>query len=60
MSLTSYRAAPPRVSGDLFLRLAFKQITPRLEDAALDVWGVMLGNMMLYLEGPAVTYSPVP
>jgi len=28
------------------LRLAFKQITPRLEDAALDVWGVMLGNML--------------
>ena len=60
MSLTSYRAAPPRVRGDLFWRLAFKQITPRLEDAALDVWGVMLGNMLLYLEGPAVTYSPVP
>ena len=42
------------------INLLFKQITPRLEDAALDVWGVMLGNMLLYLEGPAVTYSPVP
>ena len=85
MSLTSYRAAPPRVSGcDLFvldslrsappcstfglkslhwrdfLTASVKQITPRLEDAALDVWGVYIGNMLLYLEGPAVTYSPVP
>ena len=61
MSLTSYRAAPPRVSGCICFGFAFKQITPRLEDAALDVWGVILGNMMLlYLEGPAVTYSPVP
>ena len=59
MSLTSYRAAPPRAKNKPSRKLAQKAntISQRKE---INKVGVSLPEHFMWLEDQAATYSPVP
>jgi hypothetical protein len=63
MSLTSYRAAPPRANHAPRRVWPVCDVSPERERGAQDIWRAAIGFRRedgLSFAGPATTYSPGP